>query len=79
MEALRKSQFMDKLTTGAIGVFTAIVGLAILAVLVSKSAATSGVISSITGGFANDIKAAVAPVSGFTGIGPGAQPLPGQN
>lgn len=53
-------------------VAVAIVGLAILAVLVSRQSNTPGVISAATGGFAQDIAAAVAPVTGqgFTGFNP---------
>lgn len=57
----------------------AIVGLAILAVLVSKNANTSGVIGAAAGGLAQDIGAAVSPVTGggsytgFTGFGGSAQ------
>ncbi len=45
-------------------VATAIVGVAIIAVLVSKNAQTGSVITSAGTAFANDLTAAVAPVSG---------------
>lgn len=52
------------------GIVAAIIGLAILAVLVSRNANTSGVIQAGAGGLAQDIGAAVAPVtgSGFGGF-----------
>lgn len=53
---------------GIVTIATAIVGLAILATLVSKNANSSGVISAATGGFAQDISAAVAPVTGGAGL-----------
>lgn len=54
-----------------VGVITAIIGLAIFSVLVSKNANTMGVVSSLAGGLAGDIKAATAPVtSGGFGVMP---------
>lgn len=51
-----------------LGVIAAgIIGLAIIAVLVSNRAATSKVVDSVSGGFANAIKAATGPVSGGLG------------
>lgn len=63
----------DHLISSVVTVLTAIVGVAIIAVLVSNSANTSGVISSAAGGFAQDLQAAVSPVTGgglggFTGL-----------
>lgn len=55
---------MSELTNSIVAVATAIVGLAIIAVLVSRNANTSGVISSATSGFAADLSAAEAPVTG---------------
>lgn len=45
----------------------AVVGLAIVSVLVSKNANTASVIQAGTGGFSQIIQAAVGPVSGSTG------------
>lgn len=45
-------------------VATAIVGVAIIAVLVSNKAQTAGVIGAAGAAFANDLSAAVAPVTG---------------
>lgn len=60
---------MSELWQGVITIASAIVGLAILAVLVSNSANTSGVIQSAAGGFAEDLSAAVSPVTGGGGFG----------
>jgi len=49
------------------GIATAIIGLAIIAVLVSQNAQTSAVIQSASSGFGNILMAAVSPVTGNTG------------
>jgi len=46
-----------------IGVFIAIIGLASLAVIVSKRANTSKVLDSLLGGFSRMVTAAVSPVT----------------
>lgn len=51
-----------------VGIVTAIIGLAILSVLVSKNAQTSGVISAASQGLASDITAATGPVTGGSGL-----------
>lgn len=48
-------------------VLTAIVGVALLAVLVSKRSQTPEVISSFGGAFADALRAATSPVSGGLG------------
>lgn len=48
----------------AIGVAIAIVGLAALAVIVSKKTQTARVLDSLLGGFSKSIRAAVSPVTG---------------
>ncbi len=48
----------------SIGVLIAIVGLASLAVVVSKKSATSDVLTSFLTGFSSTIRAAVSPVTG---------------
>lgn len=63
---------MNDLWTSVVSIATAIVGVAILAVIVSKNSNTSGVISSATSGFAQDLGVAVSPITGgalgsFTG------------
>lgn len=50
---------------------TAIVGVAILAVLVSKNAQTPAVISSAGKAFGGVLSAAVSPVTGGSGFGGG--------
>jgi len=47
----------------ALGVLVAIVGLAALAVVVSKRSNTAAVLTSFLTGFSNTIKAAVSPVT----------------
>lgn len=59
---------MNQSIAGIVTIATAIVGLAIIATLVSNRANTSNVIKSATGGFAQDITAAVAPVTGGAGL-----------
>lgn len=54
----------DKVITSVVGVLVAIVGVAIVAVLVSKNANTAGVLSAGGGAFSSILKAAVSPVSG---------------
>lgn len=53
---------------GIITIATAIVGLAIISVLVSKNANTSGVIQSGGSALAGSITAAIAPVTGGAGL-----------
>ena len=52
----------DTIIKDAVAVATAIVALATLAVLVSSKAKTSDVIKAASTGFADDLKAAVAPL-----------------
>lgn len=56
----------DNLIASVTTVAVAIVGIAILAVLVSNRAQTANVIAAGAGGFAQDIAAAVSPVTGGT-------------
>lgn len=58
----------DELLTALVTVATAIIGVAILAVLVSKNANTSGVVASFGSALAQDLAAATAPVTGGGGI-----------
>jgi len=48
----------------AIGVLTAIVFLAALAVIVSKRSDTARVLDSLLGGFSKAVRSAVSPVTG---------------
>lgn len=52
----------DKILSDLVAVATAIVSLAIIAVLVSNKAQTGKVIQAATSGFADDVKAAVSPL-----------------
>lgn len=68
---------MDHTLNQVIVIFTGIIGVAILAVLVSRNSNTSQVIGATFGGFAQALSAAEAPVTGsnfgptggFTGLG----------
>lgn len=60
---------MDKYATDVVTVLTAIVGVAILAVLVGKNSQTAAVIKSAASGFASALTAAEGPVSGSGGVG----------
>ena len=55
---------MNEAWQGIISVALAIVGIAIVATLVSKNAQTPQVIQAASQGFASDISAAVSPVTG---------------
>jgi len=54
----------EKIISDLVAVATAIVSLAIIAVVVGKSSKTSDVITAAGNALGNDIKAAVAPVQG---------------
>jgi hypothetical protein len=58
-------------------ILTAIVGVAIIAVLVSRNANTAGVISAAASGFATALKAATAPVTGGGGLNTSLGPVTG--
>lgn len=55
---------MDRLVDGAVSIAVAIVGVALLAVLVSRNANTAGVISASGNAFTSALNAATGPVSG---------------
>jgi len=55
---------MNDITNAVVTIATAIVGIAILAVLVSKNANTAGVLSAGGSAFAQALSAATAPVTG---------------
>lgn len=61
----------ESLITSVVTVLTAIIGVAIIAVLVSKNANTSGVISAGAGGFSSALGTALSPVTGGGGFGNG--------
>ena len=58
----------EQMISSAVTVFMAIVGLAIIATLVSKNANTVGVTNAISGGFARSLAAAEGPVLGMGGL-----------
>lgn len=62
---------MDRLTESVVTIAVAIVGLATLAVLVSRNANTAGVISSAGRAFTDSLGAAVSPITGGGGLGGG--------
>lgn len=57
----------EELIKSIFTVLTAIVGVAIIAVLVSKNANTAGVVTAGGSAFATDLAAAVSPVTGGAG------------
>ncbi len=57
----------EVLRTG-VAIVTAIVGLAILSVLVSKNATTLGLVQNLSSGLAQDIEAATGPVTNAGGF-----------
>ena len=63
---------MDEYGKPIIAIFTSIVGLTILAVLVSKNSNTSSVIGTVFQGFGSILNTAVSPVTGgstLSGVG----------
>lgn len=54
----------EKVIEAVVAIATAIVGIAILSVLVSKQANTAQVVQAGGSAFASDIEAAVSPVTG---------------
>ncbi len=55
---------MNNITESVVTILTAIIGVAILAVLVSRNSNTSGVLSSAGDAFSNVLGVAVSPVTG---------------
>lgn len=60
---------LDHITTSIVTVITAIIGVAIIAVLVSKNSQTSQVLTAGGNAFANILGVAESPVTGGSGIG----------
>ena len=58
----------EQMISSAVTVFMAIVGLAIIATLVSKNANTTNVVGSVSRGFAGALNAAEAPILGMGGL-----------
>jgi hypothetical protein len=63
--------FMNEVWGGIVTILMAIVGVAILAVLVGNGSQTIGVIGAAAKGFAQDLSAAEAPVLGGSALGMG--------
>lgn len=57
---------MSDLTEAVVTIATAIIGLAIVATLVSKNANTTSVVQSLASGFNNSLAVAEGPVTGNT-------------
>lgn len=55
---------MEKLTESAVTILMAIVGVAILAVIVSRKSNTTGVLQALGSFFGNSLAVATAPVTG---------------
>lgn len=55
---------MNALVEGGVTIALMVGGLAILSVLVSKNANTTGVIQSLASGYGNDLGVAMSPVTG---------------
>lgn len=66
----------DQLITSIVTVITAIIGVAILAVLVSGKSQTVPVIRAVSAGFSQDLTAALSPISGG-GFGGNSLNVPG--
>jgi len=58
---------MNSALSSIVVIATGIIGVAILAALVSKNSNTSGVISAATSGFATDLGVALSPITGVSG------------
>lgn len=59
----------DKAITAIIGILTAIVGVSVIAVLVSNQANTANVLKAGGSAFSGILQAAVSPVTGGGGLG----------
>lgn len=59
----------EQLISSVVTVLTAIIGVAIIAVLVSKNANTSSVIGAGGSAFSQALGTAISPVTGATGFG----------
>lgn len=57
---------MDEMGKAITGIVTAIIGVAILSVIISSRAQTSGVIQSLSSGLGNVLAVATSPVTGNT-------------
>ncbi len=62
---------MSNITEAIVTILTAIIGVAILAVIVSRNSNTTGVIQSAGSAFSSALGTAVSPITGssFSGVG----------
>lgn len=60
---------MNQITENIVAVLTAIVGVAILAVLVSRNSNTAGVLNAAGSAFSGALSTAVSPVTGGASLG----------
>jgi riboflavin transporter FmnP len=67
---------MDNAIGQVMAIFAGLLTVAIVALLVSKNATTAQDITAFTQGFAQDLNAAVSPVTGASGIGTGVNGMP---
>jgi hypothetical protein len=58
---------MSQLTEAVVTILTAVIGVAILSVLVSKQSNTTGVVSAFGSAFSSILGTAVSPVTGGSG------------
>jgi len=61
----------DQLITSVVTVLTAIIGVAIIAVLVSRQANTAGVLQAGGSAFSSALATAVSPITGGSNLGLG--------
>lgn len=65
---------MNQLVNGVIVILTAIIGVAILSVIVSRQSNTAGVLSAGASAFSGILGTAMSPVTGGSGFGTGNLP-----
>lgn len=69
----------DKLTTTLVTILVGIIGVAIVAVIVSKQSQTAGVLQAGGSAFSSILKAALSPVSSSSNFGFGVSGFSGSN
>ena len=65
----------DNLVAGVVTVATAIVGVAVIAVIVSNGSNSAGVLTSAGNAFSNALNAATSPVRGGSSLTGGVSPI----
>lgn len=58
---------MDDIGKGIVGITTAVIAVAVLAIVLSNSSNTSNVITGFFNGVSSLLKTAISPISGSTG------------